>query len=86
MDVVSKSAEMQEELISRTDVKDSPFQVIGIEGKYFGCMGNYRLTEQFDTEEEVLDDLDGFSWNRVVQVMMLLNEKLNVNDLNKEEK
>jgi len=84
MDVVSKNAEMQEntELVKRLDVKDSPFQVIETKGEFFGAMANYRLTEVYETEAECREALEEFTWNRVVQVMMLLNEKLN--ELNKE--
>ncbi len=80
MDVVSKNAEMQEELVKRTDIENSPFVIIEAEGRIFGAMGNYRLTEVMGSVEEVRAELEGFSWNRVVQVIMLLNEKLNSNE------
>ncbi len=81
MDIVSKAAEKQEELIKRTEIADSPFTVIETEGKVFGTMGQYRLTEQFDSFEEAMEETRLFTWNRVVQVMMLLVDKLKAVDL-----
>ncbi len=87
MDVVSKNAEMQEnkELIERVEVKDSPFTVVTVDGKTFGTMGQYRVTEVMDSVEECKEECSKFSWNRVMQVIMLLNEQLNSNDLNSKE-
>lgn len=64
-----------QELVSRTEVADSPFTIIGTEGKYFAVMGAYKVTEQYDTEEEVLEKL-GFSWDRVTQIFaIMLNQQ-----------
>ncbi len=83
MDIVSKNNELEEEkteLVKRIDMEDSPFIVVETRGQYFGAMGNYRLTELYDDLEECKKEVEEFSWNRAVQVMMLLNEKLNVNN------
>lgn len=63
-----------EELITRKNIEDSPFQVIGLEGEYFGCMGKYRITETAETELEIVEELEKVTWNRLVQVMLLLIE------------
>ncbi len=83
MDIVSKNSELEEEkteLVKRIDMEDSPFIVVETRGQFFGAMGNYRLTELYDDLDECKKEVEEFSWNRVVQVMMLLNEKLNVNN------
>lgn len=85
MDVVSKNAEMQEntELVKKIEMEDTPFTIVELEGRFFGTMGNYRLTEQFDSFEECEEVMKEFSWNRVIQVMMLLVDKLKDTDLEK---
>ncbi len=85
MDVVSKNAEMQEntELVKKVEMEDTPFTIVELEGRFFGTMGNYRLTEQFDSFEECEEVMKEFSWNRVIQVMMLLVDKLKDTDLEK---
>jgi len=60
------------ELIQREDVKDSPFTIITINEESFGAMGGFRITENTGTKEEVKKDLEKITWNRIIQVMMIL--------------
>ena len=93
---VNKEDSSGEELIKRKQITDSPFEVITRDGYSFGVMGNYRLTEQNYNKnqvEEVNKELEKVTWNRVVQVIMILDEikeKLKteeiVKTLNKEKK
>ena len=69
-EVVSKDSS---ETIKREDVKDSPFTIITIEGKSFGTMGEYRLTEEGNIKD-IRKQLKTITWNRVIQVIMLLDE------------
>ena len=71
--------EDNQELITRKQVKDSPFEVIGITDKkeFFAVLGEYRITEKFSSEKEAIKEVKGINWNRVIQVMMILIEKLN---------
>ena len=62
-----------EELVRRTEVKNSPFTIIEIDGKCFGTMGTYRVTEE-GTFEDVKKELESITWNRIVQVMLILLE------------
>ena len=62
-----------EELIKREDIKDSPFTMITTEEGTFGVMGKYRITE-FGTTKEVKAELKKITWNRIIQVIMLINE------------
>lgn len=61
------------ETISREQVKDSPFTIITIEGKSFGTMGDYRVTEE-GTLKEIKKQLKTITWNRIIQVVMLLDK------------
>jgi len=67
-------AEKKEQLIERTDIKDTPFVIITTRGKSFGTMGSYRITEEYDTKKEVSQELKKITWNRIVQVMEILTE------------
>lgn len=79
----SKEDTKTTELITREDIEDSPFTIIGIEGKrYFGAMGQYRITEEFINPEIVRNELKEITWNRIVQVMMIIVERNDhINDL-----
>ena len=72
-EVVSKDSS---ETIKREDVKDSPFTIITIDGKSFGTMGGYRLTEEGNIKD-IRKQLKTITWNRVIQVVMLLDEMKN---------
>lgn len=74
-----------EELIKRISVKDSPFEVITKDGKSFGVMGNYRLTEPSNDPKLIEAELEKITWNRVIQIIMILDEiKEKINNKTKE--
>lgn len=66
--------EKKKELIKRYDVDGSPFVIIKVEGKYFGSMGNFRITEPAKSKKEIEEVLRDMSWNRIVQIMLILIE------------
>ena len=62
------------EMVERWPIKDSPFTCITIEDKHFGVMGEYRVTEEMESRGAVEDELRSITWNRIIQVMMILDE------------
>jgi len=64
----------KEELIERDEIKDSPFEVITKNGESWGAMGQYRLTEVRNDKRKVKKELEKITWNRIIQVTMILNE------------
>ena len=65
---------VKEELIERYAIKDSPFEVITKNGESWGAMGQYRLTEVGNDKRKVKKELEKITWNRIIQVTMILNE------------
>jgi len=69
------NSKSSEELVKRESVKDSPFTIISLEDKeHFGVMGEYRVTETMNSKGEVEDELRRITWNRIIQVIMVLDE------------
>lgn len=64
-----------EELIKREDIKDSPFHLISTEKGHFVSVGEYRITELRETREQALDDIKDITWNRIVQIVLILMEQ-----------
>ena len=61
--------------LSRHEVEESPFTVVGNdENGWVGTMGKYRITEQFNSKEEAIKDVEVITWNRIVQVLILVNQ------------
>ena len=71
---VVKKDSGKEELIKRVQIKDSPFEVITQDGYSFGVMGNYRLQEKQNNAKEVEKELKKITRNRIIKIVMILDE------------
>lgn len=68
-----------EEIIKKTEVDNTPFIIITINGKSFGTLGKYRITEEYHTIEQCKTELEKITWNRLIQTILLVNEIINEN-------
>lgn len=71
------------ELIKRKDIPNTPFEIITQNGKSFGVMGKFRLTEFRKTPKEVEKELSELTWDRIIQVTSLLIDTLTENNKTK---
>lgn len=69
-----------EELIKRLEVENTPFMIITSDERSWGVLGNYRITE-FGKKKDILKELKEITWNRIIQVIMILNEIQENNNL-----
>ena len=72
--VKKQGKQTSSELIKKEDIKNSPFTIITKDGVSFGVMGNYKITEESKSKKEIKKQLETITWNRIIQVVMLLNE------------
>lgn len=70
-----------EELVERHMIDDAPFSVITQNGESFGVMGQYKITEK-GKKEDIIKELENITWNRIVQVIMILGEINKKQELN----
>lgn len=66
------------ELVTRENIPNSPLWIVGYEDKYYGLLGNYRLTEPMDTKEEVRELIEPMTWDnitRLIQIVIELNKQ-----------
>lgn len=76
---------LNSEIIETNQIENTPFTIVKHDEKYFGVLGNHRITELFETKEECEAELKEINWNRVMQVIWAVVEKftkININDLN----
>jgi hypothetical protein len=73
---------MDEELVKRKEIPNSPFQVVTTTDGSFGIMGKWRLTE-LGTEKEITKEMETITWNRIIQVIALITDSLTNNTDNK---
>lgn len=78
--------EEAEELVKRTDIEGTPFTIIETDGKIFGVMGKYRITEPAESFELVKAELKQITWNRILQMIIIVTqEQESIKELLKEE-
>jgi len=66
--------------IEFTNVENSPFTIVRQEEKYYGVIGNHRLTEAYENLEDLREDLLKITWDRLTQVIWAVVEKFKVNN------
>ena len=86
MSVKEPKENSNSELIKRDGITDSPFEVITQNGVSFGTMGQYRLTEPTTDIRKLKRELKEITWNRIIQVIMILDEMKDKLKTNKNEK
>ena len=57
------------------EIQGTPFAAVKFEDKWFLVIGNYRISELFDTYEEVVEDSKDASWDRLISVMEIVFSK-----------
>lgn len=66
------------EIVKYEKLESTPFTIVSIEKEHFGAMGMHRITDIYETKEEVKADLEKMTWDRVVQVIWAVVEKVNL--------
>lgn len=79
--VRDKAEEPKEELIIKTEMENTPFVIVTTGGKSFGTLGKYKITEDYHTEEQVEAELNRMTWNRIIQIIMLVHDTLTNNKI-----
>lgn len=64
--------DLNSEIFKTKEVEETPFTVITIGETSFGTIGKYKLTNDFMTVEEAEEDVKKITWNRLVNVIMIL--------------
>lgn len=63
-----------------TNIDGTPFTIVKQDEKYYGLIGNHRITEEWNNLEELKEDLLKVSWDRITQVIWAVVEKFKFNE------
>lgn len=63
-------------LIEYKAIPNTPFTIVTTENGVMGVMGNNQITERRETVEEVEAELKEITWDRIMQVIMILTNKI----------
>jgi len=69
-----------------TPVENTPFTIVKQNGLYYGLLSNHKLTESYLDEEICKKELTAITWDRIVQVIWTVAEKMSkINELKDKE-
>jgi hypothetical protein len=85
LDIAGKENTISSEIMQYEHLENSPFTLVNNEGKWYGLMGNHRLTEAYEDRETLVKELTEITWNRLTQVMWAISEKVKTIELLKDE-
>lgn len=68
--------ENSSEILTKKDVPDTPFCIMGGENIYFMVMGNYKITPNFKTEESLWNWYTSHQWEISITIMGIVYESL----------
>ena len=88
----SNTTDSKNSLIDIKILENTPFRIVTIEGKSFGVIGKYRITEEYEDAEKLEKDLAKIDWNKIVNVIWnvcdlywkgkMINDKTQENEQN----
>lgn len=61
-----ENSSKEEKLIERINLDNTPFTMVKENGKWFGLMGDYKMTEDLEKMEDVKKLLEKPNWNIIV--------------------
>lgn len=65
-------------LIDYKEIEGTPFTMVRKEDKYFLIMGDYRMTEPTNTEEETMEKIEKEKWLLIFHIAATVIEKMSI--------
>lgn len=72
---VHKEDSSNERLVEHKQIKNTPFVMVRYEDKYFMVLGSAKLTDEYSSEEEVLEVLEERKWEILIACMLYLMDE-----------
>ena len=62
-------------------IENSPFTAVMVEDKWMVTLGNYQISDKFNTKEEAIKDAQRIDWNRIMVVITIAIRKIKTEDV-----
>lgn len=62
-------------LIEREEIPNTPFKLIHLQDKWFMVLGDHRLSQLYDTKEEVLDYFKTHMWETIIHIVIIIADE-----------
>lgn len=82
METVTVDKSKNEALFNRKEIKNTPFEVISTKEGHFIALGQYRLSELYEKQDEAVKEANKITWNRLFQVIGIVMESYKLNKNN----
>lgn len=67
-----RSSNSGDKIIERKQYGETVIWIIGKEGEYFATIGKYKLSNSYETMDEVEEMLDGTDWHSVINAIAIM--------------
>ena len=68
-------------IIEREEIENTPFLLVSHERGSFIALGNYRISENYETKAEALNYIEKINWDNLFNVMVSLVQHLKTIDV-----
>lgn len=66
------SANDDKQLYQNLPIDGTPFNAVKVQEKWFITLGKYKISENFDTYEEAINDSQNTDWIRIMTIMNII--------------
>ncbi|AXH78017.1 MAG: hypothetical protein [Microviridae sp.] len=77
-ELLEKARNSKSTLKEELPIQDTPFTAIKEDGGWFAAMGPNKLTEEFETTEELLAWIDVNHWEFLIRVVLMVVQTLDM--------
>ena len=81
-ELINEGTEKGTETIKKENIPDTPFVVVEENGKFYGLLGKYRLTEECETRDEAVKETTKMTWDNLIKMMIVVQDmEIEINKL-----
>ena len=81
-ELIKEGTEKGSETLKKEAIPNTPFVVIEENGKFYGLIGKYRLTEECETRREAVTETTKMTWDNLIKMMIVIQDmEIEINKL-----
>ncbi len=81
-ELIKEGTEKGTSILEKVNIPDSPFIIVEENGKFYGLLGKYRLTEECETREEAVKETTKMTWDNLIKMMIVIQDmEIEINKL-----
>jgi len=77
-ELLEEARNSKSSLIERAPILGTPFEAVKEEGGYFAVFGQNKLTEEYETTEELLEWMEENHWELLIRVITMVVQTIDL--------